>query len=86
MGAAFKEVRSLSKNVTIVVIVLILVVIAGYLVWLRGQYQPPAAPRVETPPPSPSPTVTPGPEATKAATPAATPKGTKTGTPSSGAR
>lgn len=29
------------RNITIVVIILILVVIAGYLVWLRSRFQPP---------------------------------------------
>lgn len=64
----------MSRNVTIVVIILILVVIAGYLVWLRGQYQPPQAPSVQVQEPIPSPKVSPSPEATKSATPAAKPR------------
>ncbi len=59
----------MSRNVTIVVIILILVVIAGYLVWLRGQYQPPVAPSVQVV--EPSPVISPSPEATESATPAA---------------
>ena len=56
----------MSRNVTIVVIILILVVIAGYLVWLRGQYQAPVAPSVKIEEPV-SPSVSPTPEATKGA-------------------
>lgn len=40
----------MNRNVTIVVIILVLVVIAGYLVWLRSRYQPPVSPKVETQP------------------------------------
>ncbi|MBI2600415.1 hypothetical protein HYW42_00520 [Candidatus Daviesbacteria bacterium] len=36
----------MTRNVTIVVIILVLVVIAGYLVWLRGRFQPPVSPQV----------------------------------------
>ena len=72
----------MSRNVTIVVIILILVVIAGYLVWLRGQYQPPQAPSVQVEQSTPTPSVSPVPEATKSATPSSTQKGTKVSTPS----
>jgi len=51
-----------------VVIILVLVVIAGYLVWLRSRYQPPVSPRVEE-----TIQVTPTPEPTKLASPSATP-------------
>lgn len=37
----------LNKNVTIVVIILVLVVIAGYLVWIRSRVQMSVSPRVE---------------------------------------
>lgn len=61
----------MSRNVTIVVIILILVVIAGYLVWLRSRYQPPVSPQVE----QIQQAVTPKPESTpqKTASPSATP-------------
>lgn len=39
--------RELNRNVTIVVVILVLVVMAGYLVWLRSRYQPPVSPQVE---------------------------------------
>ncbi|MBI2334340.1 hypothetical protein HYU96_00915 [Candidatus Daviesbacteria bacterium] len=57
----------------IVTAILVLVVIAGYLVWLRSRYQPPVSPQVGgeiqvTPSPEPavsaSPSATPGKEAT----------------------
>lgn len=35
----------MNKNATIVVIILILVIIAGYFVWLSNEYQPPQAAR-----------------------------------------
>jgi hypothetical protein len=56
----------MNRNVTIVIIILVLVVIAGYLVWIRSKYQPPISPvvseQVQTVEPSlsPSPTATPG--------------------------
>lgn len=58
--------NALNRNVTIVVIILILVVIAGYLVWLRSRYQPPVSPIPEQPTASPvaSPTTTATPSAT----------------------
>lgn len=37
----------MSRNVTIVVVILVLVVIAGYLVWLRSRYQQPVSPQLE---------------------------------------
>lgn len=56
--------------------ILVLVVIAGYLVWLRSRYQPPISPKVEEQvqvTPQASPTVAASPTATpeaKEATPA----------------
>lgn len=38
----------MNRNVTIVVIILVLVVIAGYLIWLRSKYQPTVSPQVKT--------------------------------------
>lgn len=57
----------MNRNVTIVIIILVLVVIAGYLVWIRSKYQPPVSPKsqetVQTAEPSvpasASPTATP---------------------------
>lgn len=37
----------LNRNVTIVVVILALVVIAGYLVWLRSKIQPPVSPALQ---------------------------------------
>ena len=37
----------LNRNVAIVTVILVLVVIAGYLVWLRSRVQPPVSPKVE---------------------------------------
>lgn len=68
--------RFLSRNVTIVVIILILVLLAGYLVWIRSRFTPPTAPQMETVVSSPSPMVSlsPSPTASGSATPSATPK------------
>lgn len=64
-----------------------LVVIAGYLVWIRSKFQPPVSPRIEeaqvTATPSPamtaSPSATPGAkiEATVSAKPSASPAGAR---------
>ena len=71
----------MNRNVTIVVVILVLVVIAGYLVWIRSKIQPPVSPllqqAVEV-----NPTVAP---ATEDASPSATLK-EKVSTPSSGGR
>lgn len=78
----------MSKNVSIVVVILVLVVIAGYLVWLRSRVAAPVSPQtsgeavVESPTPqatvSASPSATPaeaeGAVKEKAATPASTKK------------
>ena len=60
----------MNRNVTIVVIILVLVVIAGYLVWLRSRFQPPVTPQVEE-----QVQVTSTPQPTTVATPSATPGG-----------
>lgn len=69
----------MNRNVTIVVVILVLVVIAGYLVWLRSKIQLPISPvlqqEVEV-----NPTVAP---AMEDASPSAK---EKVSTPSSGAR
>lgn len=57
----------LNRNVAIVVVILVLVVIAGYLVWLRSKVQTPASPSVETVEVSPTPSESPS------ASPSATP-------------
>lgn len=54
----------MNRNVTIVVVILVLVVIAGYLVWLRSKYQQPVSPRLEV---EQEVVVTPAPEATSGA-------------------
>ena len=51
----------MNRNVSIVVIILVLVVIAGYLVWLRNKYQPPVSPKSDV---SQDMVVSPTPEAT----------------------
>lgn len=64
----------MNRNVSIVVAILVLVVIAGYLVWLRSRVQPVVSPELEqtqvVPSPEPSliasPSATPGNEATGA--------------------
>ncbi|MBI2039634.1 hypothetical protein HYT18_01015 [Candidatus Microgenomates bacterium] len=62
----------MNRNVTIVVIILVLVVIAGYLVWLRSRYQGPVSPQVEqVQEVTPTPISTP----TQIASPSATPGG-----------
>ena len=37
----------MNKNVSIVVVILVLVVIAGYLVWLRSKVSPVISPNIE---------------------------------------
>lgn len=63
----------MSRNVTIVIVILVLVALAGYLVWLRNQYQPPVTQKpVDEVLVSPSPTAVASPSAQ--ASPSATPK------------
>lgn len=57
----------MNRNVSIIVVILVLVVIAGYLVWLRSKVTPVVSPRVEQ-----QVQVTPTP--TEVASPSATPK------------
>lgn len=61
---------TLNKNVAIVTIILVLVVIAGYLVWLRSRYQPPVSPQLER-----EVQVTPSVEPKVSTSPSATPAG-----------
>lgn len=63
----------MNRNITIVIVILALVVIAGYLVWLRSKFQQPVTPQVEQV------AVTVTPEPTTQASPSATP-GTKEAT------
>lgn len=58
----------MNRNVSIVVVILVLVVIVGYLVWLRSKYQPPVSPQ-----PSPEVTSIPTSSPQVTATPSATP-------------
>lgn len=64
----------MNRNVAIVTVILVLVVIAGYLIWLRSRYQPPVSPQV-----TPEVTATPAASPSQTATPSATP-GTKEAT------
>lgn len=57
----------MNRNVSIVIVILVLVVIAGYLVWLRSKVTPVVSPQVQQPV-----QVTPTP--TAVASPSATPK------------
>lgn len=59
----------MNRNVSIVVVILVLVVIAGYLVWLRSKVTPVISPQVEQ-----QAQVTPTPTPTAVASPSATPK------------
>lgn len=58
----------MNRNVTIVVIILVLVVIAGYLIWLRSKVQAPIAPQA-----LPEVTASPSPSPLQSATPSASP-------------
>ena len=68
------EVSFINRNVTIVVIILILVVLAGYLVWFRSKVAPSPQPLGERPNPTVTPTLIPSPTVSPTATPSATPK------------
>lgn len=63
----------MNRNVSIVVVILVLVVIAGYLVWLRSKVTSPVTPGVEQV------EVTATPQATLVASPSATPAQEATG-------
>ncbi|MBI2019478.1 hypothetical protein HYS95_02290 [Candidatus Daviesbacteria bacterium] len=54
----------MNRNVSIVVVLLVLVVIAGYLIWLRSKVQPVITPEVQV-----MPTVSPEMSASPSATP-----------------
>lgn len=60
----------MNRNVAIVVVLLVLVVIAGYLVWIRSRYESPVSPKVEEEI-QVTPTVSPVPSASVSATPKA---------------
>ncbi len=67
----------MNRNVSIVVVILVLVVIAGYLVWLRSKISTPVVPGVEQVQVTAEPTITP--IATTSASPSATPGKEATG-------
>lgn len=64
----------MNRNVSIVVVLLVLVVIAGYLVWLRSRVAPTVSPELQG-----ETQVIPTPEATITASPSATPGQEATG-------
>ncbi len=67
----------MSRNVTILVIILVILLVAGYLLWLRGRFQAttaPQAPVEQIISPTAIPTVV-NPSATPIATTSATPTG-----------
>jgi len=66
----------MNKNVFIVTIILILVVVVGYLVWVRSKFEQTVTPESNTTEvvlPSPTPVLS-SPTASASATPSATPK------------
>ena len=69
----------MNRNVSIVVVILVLVVIAGYLVWLRSRYQSPIVPETIV---EQEIVVTPSPISTASAS--ATPAATSSGKEASG--
>lgn len=60
----------MNRNVSIIVVILVLVVIAGYLVWIRSRYQSSVSPQA-----SPEITATPTSSPAQSATPSASPAG-----------
>lgn len=60
----------INRNISIVVVILVLVVIAGYLIWIRSKYQSSVSPQA-----SPEVTITPISSPQQSATPSATPGG-----------
>ena len=56
-----KYLENMNRNITILVVILVVIVISGYLLWLRSGFQPsveqPTVIVQETPIPSPVPTV-----------------------------
>ncbi len=75
----------MNRNVSIVVAILVLVVIAGYLIWLRSKVQPviPAAQEQVQVTPIPTPTMTASPSASPSGKEATGAAKQKTSTPSS---
>lgn len=67
----------MNRNVSIVVVILVLVVIAGYMVWLRSKVSTPVIPVTEQVQVTVPPTVVPS--ATTSATPSAIPGKEATG-------
>lgn len=61
----------MNKNVAIVVVILVLVVVAGYLIWLRSRTSVPVVPQPSPEEATVEPTATPE----QTATPSASPKG-----------
>ena len=76
----------MSRNITILVIILVILLIAGYLIWLRGRFQAPetAAVAVPTPTVAVSPTIVASPSAaiSPSSSPSATPRVTRAATTS----
>lgn len=77
----------MSRNVSILIIILVIVLIAGYLVWLRGRFQAPKEEIIPTPTQqvvelSPTPTNPPagGLSPSPSASPTATPSGRRSAT------
>ena len=68
----------MNRNVSIVIVILVLVVIAGYLVWLRSRYQPPVTALPESSA-SPEVMVSPSPSLEVSASPSAKPKSATSG-------
>lgn len=71
----------MSRNVTILVVVLVILLIAGYLIWLRNKFQTVSAPAEVVPTVTVVPTVEPTP-ASPSATPASSPSVTRRVSPS----
>lgn len=72
----------MSRNVSILIIILVIVLIAGYLVWLRGRFQAPKEEIIPTPTQQviePSPTLTQA-VASPTTSPTATPSGRRSAT------
>ncbi|MDO8573957.1 MAG: hypothetical protein Q7R77_04395 [Candidatus Daviesbacteria bacterium] len=67
----------MNKNVSIVVVLLVLVVIAGYLVWIRSRVSTPVIPSIEQVAVTAAPTI--APSATASASPSAIPGKEATG-------
>ncbi|MCL5783993.1 MAG: hypothetical protein M1142_01395 [Patescibacteria group bacterium] len=72
----------MNRNVTVLVIILIIILISGYLIWLRQKFQAAPVsqpvvtqtPQVLTPTPTPTPTITATPTASPSASPTVSPR------------